>query len=767
MNSKTSAAGCFQAAAPARAVALTLAAAALTFATALLPRAEAQDVVRPEVAFPYELSATEDRLQIDFALLDGYYLYRERFGFESQTPGVTLGDPEFPVGEMHSDEFFGEQEIYRHDFSITIPYTATAATTDVDLGIRLQGCADIGLCYPPQRWSRSAALPEGAVALTGAVESAGGNAGSVLDRVLGGAGASGTDDLLPPEEAFDPNIRFDRADEMTVAWQIAPDYYLYRDKFTVEVDDGIQLGTARLPEGVDHYDENFGDVQVYYDYVEIVVPFSRSSGDEIPVTIRAGYQGCKEDSICYPPDVRTLAMVVPETAQFDATEVAPPAGATPMVSEQDRFSALILGDSWLAFLGAFYLAGLALSLTPCVLPMVPILSSIIAGQGGTVSAQRGFALSVSYVLGMAVTYTAAGALAALAGGQIQALFQKPWIIASFAALFVVLALGMFGMFELQVPAAVQTRITALANRQKGGTFVGTAIIGALTALIVTTCVAPPLVGALAVIGQTGDVTRGATALFVLSIGMGTPLLLVGASAGQLLPRVGPWMNTVKAAFGVMMIGVAIWMLERVLPGGVVLTLWALLLFLTGVFLGAFEPLPAGPPPARRLAKGLGVLACLYGALMLIGATLGGENPLRPIPTAALGTGAAAIEREELEFVAVESVSQLDGLLAEARDSGRPVMIDFTADWCVSCKEMEAYTFPDAGVIAALEPFLLLRADVTANDDDDQALLQRFSSFGPPTIAFFDTGGREQNAYKLVGYVPADEFAAHVSQVALL
>jgi thiol:disulfide interchange protein DsbD len=406
--------------------------------------------------------------------------------------------------------------------------------------------------------------------------------------------------------------------------------------------------------------------------------------------------------------------------------------------------------------------------------MVPILSSIIAGQGGTVSTQRGFLLSLSYVLGMAATYTAAGAIAALAGSQVQALFQKPWLITIFAGMFVVLALGMFGMFELQMPAAVQTRLANMANRQKGGTFIGTAIIGALTALIVTTCVAPPLIGALTFISQTGDVARGSGALFALSMGMGTPLLLVGASAGRLLPKVGPWMNTVKAAFGVMLIGVAIYMMDRVLSGTVTLVLWSLLVFLSGVFLGAFEPLPAAPSAARRLAKGLGVMACLYGALLLIGATLGGDDPLRPIPQSAAARGSAggalaatSSDEQALTFRAVETVAELDAALGEARTTNQPVMLDFTAEWCISCKEMEKYTFPDSAVIGALEPFMLLRADVTDNNDDDKALLQRFKSFGPPTIAFFDRSGFERTNFKLVGFVPAEKFSEHVQSLAAL
>jgi thiol:disulfide interchange protein DsbD len=334
-------------------------------------------------------------------------------------------------------------------------------------------------------------------------------------------------------------------------------------------------------------------------------------------------------------------------------------------------------------------------------------------------------------------------------------------------MFVFLALGMFGMYELQMPSAIQSRVSALANKQKGGTFLGTALIGALSALIVTACVAPPLIATLAVMGQSGDVVRGASALFALSMGMGSPLLIVGASAGTLLPKAGPWMNTVKAAFGVMMIGVAIWMLDRILPGTTILLLWALLVFLSGVFLGAFDALPETASPGKRFAKGVGVLACLYGALMLIGATLGGENPLRPIPQSMFSGGGTMAAPEQLEFRAVETLAELESALSEARSARQPVMIDFTAEWCVSCKEMEEYTFPDPGVVAALEPFLLLRADVTANNDDDQALLDYFNSYGPPTIAFFDAGGGVQNPYKLVGYVPAEKFAEHVGRVAAL
>jgi thioredoxin:protein disulfide reductase len=730
--------------------------AAVSLLTGVASVAQDQDVIPPEQVFKYTTASDAQKIYLKFAILDGYYLYRARFGFDTSTPGVTLSAPEFPKGEIHSDEYFGEQEIYRGKFEIAIPYRRSSAASSAALELRLQGCADRGLCYVPQSWDAAVGLPAASPLSLGAAS-----------PTLGAT----TDDLLPAEEAFVMNARFDKPNELTVGWQIAPNYYLYRDKFTFTVDGKVELGRAALPKGKAHHDDNFGDVEVFYDYVEAKVPFSRASPDALDVVVTGGFQGCKDDSICYPPGEQTMSLVLPATSDFPASAVASSSSGGP-VSEQDKYVDRIVNGSWWTMIGVFFLAGLALSLTPCVLPMVPILSSIIAGQGGTVSTSRGFLLSLSYVLGMAATYTAAGALAALAGGQIQAMFQKPWIVTLFASVFFVLALGMFGLFELQMPTAIQTRLSQLADKQKGGTFLGVGVMGALTALIVTTCVAPPLIGALTAIAQTGDVARGASALFAMSMGMGAPLLLVGASAGQLLPRVGPWMNTVKAGFGVMMVGIAIWMMERVLPGSVTLVLWALLVFLTGVFLGAFESLPENPRPIRRLAKGLGVLACIYGALMLIGATLGGENPLQPIPrgsfaSASTGGALGAPARPKLEFREIETVAELDAALTEASGAGQPVMLDFTAEWCVSCKEMETHTFPDSGVISALQPFMLLRADVTENDDDDQALLKRFKSFGPPTIAFFDKAGTERENFKLVGFVPPEQFTAHVAELAKL
>jgi len=428
--------------------------AAVSLLTGVASVAQDQDVIPPEQVFKYTTASDAQKIYLKFAILDGYYLYRARFGFDTSTPGVTLSAPEFPRGEIHSDEYFGEQEIYRGKFEIAIPYRRSSAASSAALELRLQGCADRGLCYVPQSWDAAVGLPAASPLRLGAAS-----------PTLGAT----TDDLLPAEEAFVMNARFDKPNELTVGWQIAPNYYLYRDKFTFTVDGKVELGRAALPKGKAHHDDNFGDVEVFYDYVEAKVPFSRASPDALDVVVTGGFQGCKDDSICYPPGEQTMSLVLPATSDFPASAVASSSGGGP-VSEQDKYVDRIVNGSWWTMIGVFFLAGLALSLTPCVLPMVPILSSIIAGQGGTVSTSRGFLLSLSYVLGMAATYTAAGALAALAGGQIQAMFQKPWIVTLFASVFFVLALGMFGLFELQMPTAIQTRLSQLADKQKAARF---------------------------------------------------------------------------------------------------------------------------------------------------------------------------------------------------------------------------------------------------------------------------------------------------------
>ena len=591
-----------------------------------------------------------------------------------------------------------------------------------------------------------------------------GLAGATTPPLLGGA--SNGDEFLPPDQAFSFSGEVTGPNTLHLRWVIADGYYLYKAKIKTATDSQVvQLGAPDLPQGDEKTDEYFGTQQVYHQQLEADVPFSRASPAAASFDAKVTYQGCADAGLCYPPITKTLNLSLPA---IDASASGGPSAAAGnaassggVISEQDRLAKLIQGGNLLLVLATFFGFGLLLSLTPCVLPMVPILSGIIAGHGNNVTTRKAFSLSVAYVLGMAVTYTVAGAAFAAAGQQAQAIFQQTWIVVLFALLFVALALAMFGLYELQVPAAIQTRLAGLSNQQKAGSYLGTAVMGALSALIVTTCVAPPLVATFVVIGQAGDIMRGALALFALSIGMGTPLLLVGASAGKLLPRAGVWMDTVKRFFGVLFLGVALYMIQRILPGSLTLALWGLLLLVAVFVLGAFK----GSQPvsgARWLGRGVSAAAALWGVLMLVGAAGGNTDPFQPLRGLG-GARSTASTTSEPEFKLVRSVADLERELAAAKAAGRPTMLDFSADWCVSCKEMEKYTFPDPKVKAVLTPLWLLRADVTANTPDDQALLKRFNIFGPPTIAFFGADGVERQNFRLVGYVKADKFSEHVAQ----
>ena len=729
---------------------------------AFVPAHSEDDILPAREAYKYSVSVADGQLVVRYDIAQGYYLYRDRLSFASSTPGVTLGPPAFPVGEDHEDDYFGRQVIYRGPVTIAVPLSYDGGPREIDVELRLQGCADAGLCYPPQKWPARVSVPAAAGASPAAASPAAAaeSKGGFNLRKLLGRESLQEGDLLPADEAFRLSASSDRSDRVTLRWQIADGYYLYRDKVQVTAPDGsVQPGRPSIPGGETKHDDYFGDQVVFFGEMVAEVPVAAARGAR-DANLLVVYQGCAEAGLCYPPIRKTVQVALGTAAPADGAAAAPSPGKR---SEQDRFADMIRGGSLAKVVFWFFVAGLGLALTPCVLPMVPILSGIIVGAGRDrpVSRGRALALSVSYVLGMALTYAIAGAAFALAGKQAQAFFQQPWIIVLFAGLFVLLALGMFGVFNLQVPAAFQSRIAELSNRQQQGTLLGTAVMGALSSLIVTACVAPPLVGALVVIGQSGDVVRGGLALFALALGMGAPLVAVGASAGQLLPKAGPWMDGIKAAFGVMMLGVAVWMLSRILPGPVTLALWAALAFVSGWCLLTMgdRDLRRGPVAVRR---GFGVLALLYGAAMMAGALGGHSDPLRPL--AGFGAPAAATSAGHgLDFKRIKTVEDFDRELAAASAAGRPLMLDFYADWCVSCKEMEDQTFTVASVQQALAPAVLLQADVTANDDADQALLARFGILGPPTIVFYGTDGTERRDYRVVGFMPAEQFAPHVSE----
>ncbi len=576
-------------------------------------------------------------------------------------------------------------------------------------------------------------------------------------------------DLLEPEKAFRFDARALGADAIEVRYQVAPGYYLYRDKFKFAIEPStMELGAAEIPPGERKKDEFFGEVETYRGELRIRVPVKNARAGDA-ATITATSQGCADVGVCYIPQDQKARIVLAAGGASTAASASRsdlPAGflasdGPSSSAADDTAIAKLFHGSPLLLILSFFGFGLLLSLTPCVLPMIPILSGIIVGRGAQMTRTHSFLLSFAYVLGMAITYAAAGVLAGLSGAMLSTVLQNPWVIGAFAGIFVVLAGAMLGFYELQLPAALQTRLTLATNRLPGGHFAGVFGMGALSALIVGPCVAAPLAGALLYISQSRDVVLGGSALFAMAFGMGVPLLAVGGSAGALMPKVGPWMDTIKRFFGVLLLGVAIYLVSPFVPVTAQMLAWAALLIVSGIYVRALDPLPADARGFDRFAKAVGMIALVTGIAYLVGALSGARDVLQPLSAVRSGTPAAAEGATAVAFTRVNSPAELDKAIAASR--GRTVMLDFYADWCVSCKEMERFTFTDAAVQKRLGEMTKLQADVTGSSADHQALLKRFRLFGPPGIVFFDRGGREISGLRVIGFQPAERFARVLDQ----
>ncbi len=559
--------------------------------------------------------------------------------------------------------------------------------------------------------------------------------------------ARADEDFLPPEQAFRFSASMSDAATIAVRFDISDSYYLYRDKLQFSAD-GATLGKPQVPDGKVKYDPNFEkDVETFHRQLFVTLPVQASG----PFTLTVISQGCSDKGLCYPP---MTSVVTLSPAMIGGAAAAPAlSGSTPAADaasnaaedgEMGRIEAALASGRLLLIVPLFLLLGLGLSFTPCVLPMVPILSFIIAGEGAQTSRSRGFVLALAYSLGMALVYTALGIAAGLVGEGLSAALQSPPILAGFAILMAVMALSMFDVYQLQMPPALQLALTRLSERQRAGKLAGVFVMGAISALIVGPCVAAPLAGALVYISQTRDVLVGGSALFAMAAGMSLPLLLVGLSAGALLPRAGTWMQAVKAFFGVLMLALALWMVSPLIPS------WLLMLGWGGLGVGYGVSLLASKTQGWK-ARLAGAAFMLLGAVQLLGVASGGRDPWSPL---AHLTGQAV---EKTAFTRIKTVDDLERTMASAAASGRVVMLDFYADWCVACIEMEKLTFSDPAVRAELERMVLLQADVTANDADDKALLKRFGLFGPPGILFFDTQGQEVRAARVIGYQKPERF----------
>ena len=586
--------------------------------------------------------------------------------------------------------------------------------------------------------------------------------------------------FLQPEEAFKPNISVVDNQTVGIEIELGDQIYLYADKVKIEdadPTDGIDFKAVTMANPVDHEGESVFETSPA---IRIVLVKSKEVSGEKNLNVKLSYQGCSAAGLCYEPQSVTLSTPIdtdklslndgssilkaPAVTSVEI-ELAPPvkAGTVEEKSETDRIAPVIEGGSLWFIILSFFGFGLLLALTPCVFPMVPIISSVIVAQGEGLGTKRAFWLSVVYVLSMAVAYTIAGVLAGLFGANLQAAFQTPWIITLFALIFVVLSMSMFDLFELQIPNAIQSRITQISGKRSG--IAGVAIMGFLSALIVGPCVAAPLAGALIYIGQTGDALLGGVALFALSIGMGIPLVAIGTSAGKFMPKPGPWMDTVKSIFGVMLIGVSIWMISRILDENISMMLWGALAVFIAVNIGALEPIRGRCIRCQRAnKKSLGIILFLYGMSLLLGGMSGAKDPLHPLDPflpakAAVNVDAAA---QHKTFEKITSIEELEAILAD--NKGKRVLVDFYADWCSACKELEEKTFSDEAVKTKMDQFVLVKVDLTSNDDAAKAISSKYGIFGPPAILFFDENGTRIKSADVVGFKEPQEFLNHLGKI---
>ena len=705
----------------------------------------------PDVAMAVSYQVIDDQtVQVDFKLMDKVYLYKHAFAFSGENLTVDQTALLIPAGKQKDDPNFGAVEVYYNSLSIQVP--VADIVDQPKLKIKYQGCIEDFICYPPQRktFDLSGQLNKSSQQTTNQASFN----GSILNTGASpGSGFFGADQqLLPVDQAFQFETFALDANQLMVRFTMAPNIYLYKDQIQFNTfTDGIELGQPEFPPAERKDDPEFGLVDVYYDVAEIVIPINRTLAGVSSLAIEAAFQGCEDGKVCYPPTAQLVSVDLPPADVL----VAPSDGSSNSMtgtelSEQGMISKSIADDPlWWTVL-KFFGFGLLLSLTPCVFPMIPILSGLIVGQKDP-STVKAFTLSLIYVLAMALTYTVVGVVAGLAGTNLQALFQTPWVIISFSVVFVLLALSMFGFYDLQLPASWQQKLSNISNKQKSGSWLGVAVMGLLSALIVGPCVAPPLAAAVIYISSAdGGPVVGGLALFAMSMGMGIPLIAIGTSAGKWMPNSGGWMNVVKSFFGVLLIGMAIWFLSRIMSEDTILMLWGLLLIATAVMWHQNAKNNGLTGWVMSLFDALKVILLVIGVAQLIGGMAGQSDPLRPLKNIFAGSAGPVIE-EKVQFTTIKSLADLNAQIA---NSNRPVFLDFYADWCIECKRMEKTTFMDVDIVKLTQQMTVLKADVTANDEIDAELMKHFAVVGPPASLFFAADGQPLVAHNFFGYKSA-------------
>lgn len=756
-------------------------------------------LIPPDEAFKLELNETVGGLDAYWNIAAGYYIYQNKIEFIVETPGIQAAIPDFPEAEIKQDPTFGEVKIYHESFSLMVPLKREGeARKPLELIVRAkyQGCADIGLCYPPInkvfKVNLGADLEEETNNSTSSPFATDANNNATTDSIVPALVTTSTQSNAEPQtapsriktdsekpaalnstQAFPFEVAALDKHTLKVRWQVSKGYHLYKNKikFALENTPDVTLGEIAYPEGEVVNDEFFGRIEVYPRDTEIIVPLNYT-GTSKSINLVTYYQGCSNESgICYPPQtlrntVDLTTEAIPNTlAEKPISRVAdpviPPSAAE---SEAQEVSSLLETRNYVGVLTGFFLMGLALVFTPCIFPMIPILSGIIAGSGN-ISSQKAFLLSLVYILASATAYAFIGIMFGFFGENIQATLQHPAVISAFAALFVLLSLSMFGFYDLQMPSSIQSRLSEVSNRQQGGSFIGAAIMGFLSTLIVGPCTGPVLTGALTYLADSHDAVLGGLALFTMGFAMGLPLLIVGTSAGHLLPRAGAWMDTTKAIFGIMMLGMAIYMLKRIVPYEVTMALTSILLITSGIYMGALDKLHEEVVGWYRFWKSIGLIMFIYGLLILLGVAMGSQNLFQPLKGAFNNVTASLTTKEEkLKFKAVRNLDELEDALTKASAEHKVVMLDFTAEWCIDCKRMETNVFNTPSVVQATANMIVLQADITANNAKDKELQQAFKVIGPPTILFFGPDGLESVEHRVTGYMPLERFNVHLANL---
>lgn len=751
------------------------------------------EVLPVNQAFQVSAEALDkEQIRLKWKVTDGYYLYRKKFAVSSKNPDVQippLDSLNFPAGEIKVDPNFGEMEVYHQDVIFQLPITRSESAQqalELELEAKYQGCADAGLCYPPQKQilkvqlaaldnldktppaepldntdanSDNKALEPPTQASPPAVKTIKPPPATPSDPAV---------EPVPVDQAFKYNLVAVDQKTLVAHWDIQPDHQLYRSKisFSTQGNEDFHLGTPLFPTGQIVEDDYFGTVEVFNHALDVSIPIIQTDNQaDLPkkFTVIAEYQGCSSSTgICYPPVKKTLELDLSKAPA--KLESLPATQATQAANNNDSYVSALEGASFFGTILLFFGGGLLLAFTPCIFPMFPILSGVIAGQSD-LSARKAFFLSLAYVTASSVAYALIGVFFGLFGANLQMTLQHPVAIGIFATLFVILALSMFGFFDLQLPTSLQSRLNEFSNKQQSGSLLGAAIMGFISTLIVGPCVAPPLAGALTYIAQTKDALLGGIALFTMGFAMGIPLLIVGTSAGNLLPRAGTWMDTTKAIFGMIMLGLAISMLHRIVPIEVTMALTGILLVASGIYMGALDKISEESAGWKRFWKSIGLIMVFYGAMQLLGVATGSTNLFQPLKGVfTVSANASAINRSnQLSFETIKSVEDLEAKLGLAKQRQQLTMLDFTADWCPDCKRLDQTTFVDPTVMKQLQGVQLLKADLTADDEQDRALLRKLIVTGPPTIVFFDNNANEIKSLRSVGYRNPADFSKHLEQ----